>query len=81
METDITKTSQAWNWHHSRMKIDSEGRKTCINCENCPDTELTMAHIFDCPVILVELLKIEVLFYEDNILQIAKAINFAYGII
>ncbi|GFT60264.1 hypothetical protein TNCV_4970811 [Trichonephila clavipes] len=38
--------------HYRGMKFYRKGRRSCRNCDNCLDTELTPAHIFDCPAIL-----------------------------
>ncbi|GFV43939.1 uncharacterized protein TNCV_492641 [Trichonephila clavipes] len=64
--------------HYREMKINRYGRRTYRNCDNSPDTELTSAHIFDCPAILSALQEIGVLFsltnlYLDNIEQMAKS--------
>ncbi|GFX11664.1 RNase H domain-containing protein [Trichonephila clavipes] len=39
------------------MKFDGDGRRSYQNFDNCLDTELTSAHIFDCPAILAIQLK------------------------
>ncbi|GFX48921.1 uncharacterized protein TNCV_2797141 [Trichonephila clavipes] len=67
------------------MKFDRDGR-TYRNCDNCLDTELRPAHIFDCPTILAALQEIRVVFsstnlYEDNIEQIARTVIWAHGVI
>ncbi|GFS62083.1 uncharacterized protein TNCV_476501 [Trichonephila clavipes] len=41
--------------HHRRMKFNRDGRRTYRSCDNCIDTELTPAYIFDCPAILAVL--------------------------
>ncbi|GFV74210.1 hypothetical protein TNCV_2312091 [Trichonephila clavipes] len=41
--------------HYRGMKFDRHGRKSYRSCDNCLDTELTLAHIFDCPAILAAL--------------------------
>ncbi|GFU56132.1 uncharacterized protein TNCV_711941 [Trichonephila clavipes] len=37
--------------HHRGMKINRDGRRTYRNCDTCLNTELTLAHILDCPAI------------------------------
>ncbi|GFV83315.1 uncharacterized protein TNCV_1900411 [Trichonephila clavipes] len=59
---------------HRRMEFDRDGGKTYRNCDICLDTELTSAHIFDCPDILAALPEIGALFsttnfYVDNVSQ------------
>ncbi|GFU29001.1 uncharacterized protein TNCV_471161 [Trichonephila clavipes] len=66
------------------MQIDRDGRRTYRNCDNCLDTELTPAHISVCPVILVAVQEIGVLFsstnlYVNNIEQIARTVIWAHG--
>ncbi|GFT60846.1 RNase H domain-containing protein [Trichonephila clavipes] len=70
--------------HYDGMKIDWEGKRTYRNCDNCLDTELKPAHIFDSPAILAALKGIGVLFssinlYVDNIEQIARTVIWAHG--
>lgn len=48
--------------------------------------ELTPAHIFDCPAIIADIIKIEFFFskmnlYVDNIVEITKAVISAHGTI
>ncbi|GFX32088.1 uncharacterized protein TNCV_4099371 [Trichonephila clavipes] len=67
------------------MKFDRDGRISYRNCDNCPDTELTPAHIFVCPAILAALQEIVVLFsstklYVDNIQQSARTVIWAHAI-
>ncbi|GFU42736.1 uncharacterized protein TNCV_3139351 [Trichonephila clavipes] len=61
------------------MKFDRDGIRNYRNCDNCLYTELTPAHIFDCPTILAAFQDIRVLFpstnlYVDNIEQIARTV-------
>ncbi|GFW27806.1 uncharacterized protein TNCV_766871 [Trichonephila clavipes] len=68
------------------MNFDRDGRRSYRNCDNCLDTELTPAHIFECPAILAALQKIGVLFsstnlYVDNIEEIARTVIWAQAII
>ncbi|GFX07681.1 uncharacterized protein TNCV_4159501 [Trichonephila clavipes] len=69
--------------HHKGMKFDRDGR-TYRNCDNCLDTYLTPAYIFDCLAILDALQEKGVLFSStnlcvDNIEQIAKTVIWARG--
>ncbi|GFW22571.1 uncharacterized protein TNCV_1478681 [Trichonephila clavipes] len=41
--------------HYRGMKFDRDDSKYYRNCDNCLDTELTPAPIFDCPAILAAL--------------------------
>ncbi|GFV01450.1 DUF4817 domain-containing protein [Trichonephila clavipes] len=71
--------------HFSGWEIDRNGRRTYWNFDNCPNTELTPAHIFDCPAILIALQEMGALFlsthlYEDNIEQIARIEICAYNV-
>ncbi|GFW40828.1 uncharacterized protein TNCV_4368761 [Trichonephila clavipes] len=74
----VSKTVDRLRTDHNRgVKIDRDGRRTYKNCDNCSDTELTRAHIFDCPAIFSALSEIEALFstrnlYADNAEQIAR---------
>ncbi|GFU36507.1 RNase H domain-containing protein [Trichonephila clavipes] len=43
--------------HYRGMKFDMDGRRSGRNVDNCLDTELEPAHIFDCPAILAILQK------------------------
>ncbi|GFT14554.1 RNase H domain-containing protein [Trichonephila clavipes] len=43
--------------HYRGMKLDGVVRRSYQNFDNCLDTELTSAHIFDCPAILAIQLK------------------------
>ncbi|PRD22890.1 UNVERIFIED_CONTAM: hypothetical protein NCL1_47888 [Trichonephila clavipes] len=72
--------------HYRGMKFDRDGRISYRNCDNCPDTELTPAHIFVCPAILAALQEIVVLFsstklYVDNIQLSARTVIWAHGTI
>ncbi|GFW11295.1 uncharacterized protein TNCV_3808151 [Trichonephila clavipes] len=72
--------------HYRIMKFDRDGRRFYRNCDNCLDTELTSAHIFDCPAILAALQKIGILLsstnlYVDNIEDIARTVIWAHMII
>ncbi|GFX42481.1 uncharacterized protein TNCV_1520441 [Trichonephila clavipes] len=65
------------------MEFDRDGR-TYRNYNNCLDTELTPAHIFDCPAILAALQEIWVLvsstnLYVDNIEQITRTVIWTRG--
>ncbi|GFU06518.1 uncharacterized protein TNCV_4651891 [Trichonephila clavipes] len=40
---------------HRGMTFDREDRRSYRNCDNCLDTDLTPANIFDCPAILAAL--------------------------
>ncbi|GFU20098.1 RNase H domain-containing protein [Trichonephila clavipes] len=52
----VTKAIARLRTGHPRvMKFDKDGRRNYTNCDNCSDTELIPAHIFDCPAILVAL--------------------------
>ncbi|KAF8763673.1 hypothetical protein HNY73_021831 [Argiope bruennichi] len=58
--------------HHRGMKIDREGRKVYKKCDNCPDTQLTPCHSFECPAMSVNQGEMGVLpslieQYDDNI--------------
>ncbi|GFX53303.1 RNase H domain-containing protein [Trichonephila clavipes] len=69
--------------NHKGMKIDKHSR-TCRNCDNSLDTELTPAHIFNCPAIVASLQIIGLLvssanFYRDNIEQNAGTVIWAHG--
>ncbi|GFV44425.1 hypothetical protein TNCV_4736791 [Trichonephila clavipes] len=48
------------------MEIDRDDRRIYRNCDNCLDTELAPAHIFDCPAILAALQEIGVLFFRQQ---------------
>ncbi|GFS78510.1 uncharacterized protein TNCV_3147631 [Trichonephila clavipes] len=66
------------------MKFDRDGRRTYRNWYNCLDTELTPAHIFDCPAVLAAVQEIGVFFsstnlYVDNISQIARTVIWVHG--
>ena len=66
------------------MKIDVDGNKTCRNCDNSLIGNLTTLQICDCPVIMdylqyLETLSSNVSLYEDNYVQIVKAVIFLYG--
>ncbi|GFV45841.1 uncharacterized protein TNCV_2322011 [Trichonephila clavipes] len=55
-DSPITKTiARLRTGHYIGMKFDRYGRRPYRNCDNCLDTELTPAHIFDCPAILAAL--------------------------
>ncbi|GFU19105.1 uncharacterized protein TNCV_4397081 [Trichonephila clavipes] len=65
------------------MRFDEDDRRTYRNCDNCLDTELTPAHIFDSPAILAALQELGVLFsstnlYVDNIAQSARTVIWAH---
>ncbi|GFX15429.1 RNase H domain-containing protein [Trichonephila clavipes] len=50
----ITKTiARLRTGHYRGMKFDRVGTRSYRNCDNSLDTELTPAHIFDCPAILL----------------------------
>ncbi|GFU93052.1 RNase H domain-containing protein [Trichonephila clavipes] len=51
--------------HHRGMKFDRNGR-IYRNCDNCLDIELTPAHIFDCPSILVAVQEIGYWFRQQT---------------
>ncbi|GBO37760.1 hypothetical protein AVEN_116360-1, partial [Araneus ventricosus] len=64
------------------VKNDGNGGRMC---SHCPETELSLGHIFDCPAVLrawqgvcfspaVEL-------YSDKIVQIAKSVLYIHGFI
>ncbi|GFT96227.1 uncharacterized protein TNCV_3906691 [Trichonephila clavipes] len=59
------------------MKFDRDGRRTYRNCDNCLDTELTPAHIFDCPAILAALQE-QTNLYVNNIEHIARTVIWAH---
>ncbi|GFU17945.1 uncharacterized protein TNCV_318451 [Trichonephila clavipes] len=66
------------------MKIDRDGGRTYRNGDNCSNTELIPAPIFDCPAILAVLQEIGVMFSStnlcvDNIEQIARTVIWAHG--
>ena len=68
------------------MKINREDAMVHRNCNNCPDTQLTPCHIFECPAICANLTEIELLpslinLYDDKIQQIAEAVIKIYGLI
>ncbi|GFT95277.1 uncharacterized protein TNCV_3325871 [Trichonephila clavipes] len=48
------------------IKIDRDGRKTYRNCGNYSDTELALAHIFDCPTILAAPQEIRILYLRQQ---------------
>ncbi|GFX59894.1 hypothetical protein TNCV_4984071 [Trichonephila clavipes] len=67
------------------MKIDRDDRRTYRKCDNCPETELTPVHIFDCSIILAALHEIRVLVSsinpnEDNIEKMARTAIWAHSI-
>ncbi|GFX18991.1 RNase H domain-containing protein [Trichonephila clavipes] len=52
----LTKTiARLRRGHHIGMNFDRDSRRTYRNCDNSLDTELTPAHIFDCPATLAAL--------------------------
>ena len=68
------------------MKINREDAMVHRNCNNCPDTQLTPCHIFECPAINANLREIGVLpslidLYDDNIQQITEAVIKIHGLI
>ncbi|GFU56707.1 uncharacterized protein TNCV_1822361 [Trichonephila clavipes] len=77
-QKDWRKELEISTGHYRGMKFDRDGSRYYRNCGNCLDTELTPAHIFDCPTILTALQKIGVHFssttlYVDNIEEIARS--------
>lgn len=70
--------------HHRSMKIDKEGRRVYRNCDNCSDVQLTPSHIFECPAISANLIKLGILpslidLYDENIKQIAESVIRTHG--
>ena len=70
--------------HHRGMRIDRENKNHHRKCVNCSETELTPEHIFNCPVIIPNLLKIGVFpktvdLSEDNIELIVKGVIDGHG--
>ncbi|GFU58506.1 uncharacterized protein TNCV_697651 [Trichonephila clavipes] len=64
----ITKTiARLRTGNYRGMKFDRDGRRSYRNCDNCLDTELTSAYIFDCPAILASLQAIGVLSSSINL--------------
>ncbi|GFU85116.1 uncharacterized protein TNCV_1553791 [Trichonephila clavipes] len=72
--------------HYRGMKFDRDGKRSYRNCDNCLDTELTPAHIFDYPAILAALQEIGVPFSltnlsMDSIEEIARTVIWTHGTI
>ena len=65
--------------HFRGMKVHKYGTRTFFHRKNCPDTELTPEHLFNCSAILAKLQQISdnpwADLYKENCLRIADAVH------